>query len=234
MSASAVSWSGGVGLRATMMLTRTTTTTMSTSRPRSVPPTSASSSGSRDRNSRAPPPHEKLFPRDADARADVHAAASGRFADGGGDAKGGLSLSLLRRRRRPRRHASFAVRPRRAGVGVGVGVGIGAGAGNGVKGSDVRAMAFNGSRDEDGNPLFSFDDYEFAPYMGLRAPREQRQAFDVVEWHADTLQRRCQVMLQRVDRSGVWTVSTTFVALVLSGLDSLYAFGSMARSALRV
>jgi hypothetical protein len=45
---------------------------------------------------------------------------------------------------------------------------------------DVRAMGFNSSRDDNGNPLYSTDDYEFAPYMGLTAPRVQREAFDAV------------------------------------------------------
>jgi hypothetical protein len=47
-----------------------------------------------------------------------------------------------------------------------------------------------------------------------------------VEWHADTLEQRCHGILQRIDKSGVWTVATTFGALLISGLDSLYAFGS--------
>ena len=90
---------------------------------------------------------------------------------------------------------------------------------------DVRSRAFGGSRDESGNPLSSTDDYEFAPYMGLTAPIVQRRAFDAVEWHADSPERRMKDMLARIDRSGVWTVGTTFGALLISGLDSLYDHG---------
>ena len=86
----------------------------------------------------------------------------------------------------------------------------------------MRVDAKYDSRDEGGNPLYSDDDYEFAPDMGLRGPTLQRKAFDAVEWHADSLQRRCQAVLQEVDRSGVWTLSTTAVVIAVSGLNSLY------------
>ena len=77
------------------------------------------------------------------------------------------------------------------------------------------------STDEPG----SLDDYEFASELGLRGPYRERKAFDAVEWHADTLQRKSKELLERVDRSGVWIVATTGGAILVSALDSLFARG---------
>lgn len=77
------------------------------------------------------------------------------------------------------------------------------------------------STDEPG----SLDDYEFASELGLRGPYRERKAFDAVEWHADTLQRKSKELLERVDRSGVWIVATTGGAILVSALDSLFVRG---------
>ena len=71
----------------------------------------------------------------------------------------------------------------------------------------------------------SLDDYEFSSDLGLRRFYRERKAFDRAEWHADTLQRKAKDLLERVDRSGVWTVGTTFGAIAISALDSLFDFG---------
>ena len=71
----------------------------------------------------------------------------------------------------------------------------------------------------------SLDDYEFSSDLGLRRFYRERKAFDRAEWHADTLQRKAKDVLERVDRSGVWTVGTTFGAIAISALDSLFDFG---------
>ena len=80
----------------------------------------------------------------------------------------------------------------------------------------------------------SGDDYEFDENFGLRAPKRERLAFETVEWHADTLQRRCKDTLDWIDKSGVWTVGTTGGALLITAFDSLFDTGTVDPVALSV
>ena len=80
----------------------------------------------------------------------------------------------------------------------------------------------------------SGDDYEFDENFGLRAPKRERRAFETVEWHADTLQRKCKDTLDWIDKSGVWTVGTTGGALVITAFDSLFDTGTVDPVALSV
>ena len=91
----------------------------------------------------------------------------------------------------------------------------------------TRAML---SVDENG----SGDDYEFDENFGLRAPKRERVAFETVEWHADTAQRRAKDALDVVDKSGVWTVGTTGGALLITAFDSLFDTGTVDPVALSV
>ena len=86
------------------------------------------------------------------------------------------------------------------------------------------------SVDENG----SGDDYEFDENFGLRAPKRERVAFETVEWHADTAQRRAKDALDVVDKSGVWTVGTTGGALLITAFDSLFDTGTVDPVALSV
>jgi len=73
----------------------------------------------------------------------------------------------------------------------------------------------------------SGDDYEFDPNFALQNPKRERVAFQQVEWHADSLQRRAKDMLDKVDKSGVWIVSTTGGALLITAFDSLFDTGTV-------
>jgi hypothetical protein len=80
----------------------------------------------------------------------------------------------------------------------------------------------------------SGDDYEFDENFGLRAPKRERLAFEAVEWHGDTAQRRAKDVLDVVDKSGVWTVGTTGGALLITAFDSLFDSGTVDPVALSV
>ena len=80
----------------------------------------------------------------------------------------------------------------------------------------------------------SGDDYEFDENFGLRAPKRERLAFEAVEWHGDTAQRRAKDALDVVDKSGVWTVGTTGGALLITAFDSLFDSGTVDPVALSV
>jgi hypothetical protein len=80
----------------------------------------------------------------------------------------------------------------------------------------------------------SGDDYEFDENFGLRAPKRERLAFEAVEWHGDTAQRRAKDVLDVVDKSGVWTVGTTGGALLITAFDSLFDTGTVDPVALSV
>lgn len=80
----------------------------------------------------------------------------------------------------------------------------------------------------------SGDDYEFDPNFGLKSPKRERQAFEQVEWHADTLQRKAKDVLDKIDKSGIWILSTTGGALLITAFDSLFDTGTVDPVALTV
>jgi len=50
-----------------------------------------------------------------------------------------------------------------------------------------------------------------------------REAFDVAEWHAQSLAKRAKDVLRATDASGVWTIGTTLGVFAIAGLESLEA-----------
>ena len=80
----------------------------------------------------------------------------------------------------------------------------------------------------------SGDDYEFDENLSSRASKRERVAFETVEWHADSAQRRTKDALDVVDKSGVWTVVTTGGALLITAFDSLFDTGTVDPVALSV